>query len=455
MTGNHRSKATGLNRRQFLQASAAGAASLSFGALALRSGAALAVNPDYGPLQLANDEITGLPLLALPRGFRYQSYGWTGDLMNAGVATPGSHDGMAMVSSGTDGIVTLVRNHERNAGTPYAPAVYDTTRGGGTTNLRFDTVNGRWLDSWATLSGTVRNCAGGPTPWGSWLSCEETTDGPEDGTADMTHGWVFEVPALDAPTAEPLTALGRFRHEAAAVDPKTGIVYETEDHDASGFYRMLPSQPGNLAAGGELQMLKIQSQDHADLRRGLPANAIWDVEWVPIEHPERAHAPGTRNGAGVYLQGLRLGGATIARGEGCWYDSDRVYFASTSGGDARRGQIFEYDPRAETLRLLYESPNRRVCDSPDNIAVSPRGGLVLCEDGDRDNSLMLGLTRDGLLFPFAENRIVLGGEKNGFVGDFGGSEWAGASFYGRWLFVNIQSPGVTFAITGPWSAGAL
>lgn len=446
---------TGIDRRRFLKSGAAGVA---FAALAGKANAMGMMPPqsaDYGPLQLVDDETTGLPLIALPEGFRYKTFGWTNDPMDDGNPTPGSHDGMAVVATHGSQIV-MVRNHERRTGALFSPepAIYDHSTGGGTTNLVFDVARGEWRKSWGSLSGTVRNCAGGPTPWGTWLTCEETVAGPENGNASMAHGWVFEVPAHGFRPAQPLKGLGRFVHEAVAVDPATGVVYLTEDRGTSGFYRFVPNRYGRLDRGGKLQMLKVRGKPQLDLTGGFANGTSLGVEWVDIDDPELAHTPGTTDALGVFKQGYAKGGAVFERGEGCWYDAGRIYFVSTSGGAANEGQIWEYYPRTERLVLLFESPSREVLDSPDNIAVSPRGGIILCEDGGRDKQMLHGLTRDGSIFPFAENNVILSGEK-GFTGNFTGSEWCGATFHGRWLFVNIQSPGITFAITGPWWRGAL
>ena len=157
------------------------------------------------------------------------------------------------------------------------------------------------------------------------------------------------------------------------------------------------------------------------------------------------------------MQGFDKGGASFSRLEGCWYDSGSIFFTSTSGGTVGEGQVWHYDPRREELRLIFESPAQRVLDNPDNITISPRGGILLCEDGDRVGQRLIGLTPRGEIFPFAVNNVVLNGEKNGITGDFRGREWAGATYSPdtRWLFVNIQTPGITFAIIGPWDNGAL
>jgi secreted PhoX family phosphatase len=415
-------------------------------------------------LQPVKDETTGLELLQLPEGFRYLSFGWTRDEMADGVPTPGAHDGMAVIAvSGS--LLTLCRNHELgDSGTPFGPAaiVYDSFANGGCTNLQFDTQAGRWVKAWSSLAGTIKNCAGGPTPWGTWLTCEETV--VEGGDVDKNgkrlkleapHGYIFEVPAEEKAQPVPLKEMGRFVHEAVAVDPATGIVYETEDRTPSGFYRFLPKIKGNLAAGGRLEMLRAEG--NPDLISTAVPGHDYPVTWVPIEDPDRRHSPGKEDGGGVVMQGLAQGATPFARLEGCWWGNDVCYFVSTSGGRAKAGQIWQYDPRAERLRLVFESPAASVLDKPDNITVSPRGGIVLCEDSDQPMQRLYALSTSGKLAELAVNNVQLKGEKHGLKGDFREQEWAGATFSpdGRWLFANIQSPGITFAITGPWEAFGL
>ena len=464
-----------VDRRSFLSLTGAALSAAPFHALAGRVAAAGGQAPagaptrdevGYGPLRPVRDETTGLPLLHLPAGFRYLSFGWTGDPLADGRPTPGLHDGMAAFSAAGSRI-RLVRNHEiRTAGAFADRPLYDARGGGGTTTIEFDAATGTVHDAWTSLAGTAVNCAGGPTPWGSWLTCEETVLGPGADPSwlesllrrstipdyERPHGYVFEVPADGTATAEPYRAMGRFVHEAVSIDPLTGIVYETEDQATSGFYRFLPNQPGALSAGGRLKMLGIADRPGADLRTGQSPGVWRPVIWAPIPDPDPA---GIAEDS-LFRQGLAGGGAAFARLEGTWYGDGRIYIVSTTGGEAAAGQVWEYDPGGERLRLIFESPGRDVLDMPDNLCVSPRGGLVLCEDGDTDN-FVRGLTLDGAVFSFARNSIVLDGERNGIAGDFRAREFAGATYSpdGRWLFFNAQSPGITFAVTGPWADGPL
>ena len=448
-----------ITRRTFLsRAALAGSAAIIVPLEALRArlrDGALIDALTYGPLVPVADSTTGLPLLQLPEGFRYVSFGWTGDPLEGGGVTPGAHDGMAAFA-GPDGLVHLVRNHELSPAPAFAPwLAYDPAAGGGTTTVVFNPATERVERARASLSGTLRNCAGGPTSWGSWLTCEETILGPEDNPAlTARHGYVFEVPLDSAPSRRPLTAMGRFVHEAVAVDPATSIVYQTEDANRAGCYRFVPTSAGRLAEGGRLQMLAVRGRPRADLRTRQLTRVPMGVYWVDIAVPDVAR-PG-REGQSVFDQGRRVGGAMFARLEGAWHNDGRIYLTSTSGGDAQMGQVWELTPASDELRLVYESPGGHELNMPDNLTVSPRGGLVLCEDGTA-NPCVHGLTQDGHITRFARNNVVLAGERNALAGDYRASEFAGAAFSpdGRWLFVNVQNPGITMAITGPWERGPL
>ena len=433
-----------LSRRRLLAAAGTVTAAAATGYL-LRAEQTPNLDSPWGPLRPTVDESTGLELLRLPPDFRYLSFGWTGDRMRDGQSTPRRHDGMGVVDT-TDGIATLVRNHEIDFADTFTPTPWTSTMGGGTTSLRFDLRTGTWLDSWGSLSGTSRNCAGGVTPWGTWLTCEETVaDSPEQ---NVGHGWIFEVEAHGGGTPKPLMDMGRFIHEAAAVDPRSQAIYLTEDRPLAGLYRFLPRRPGELAAGGQLQMLGIEGHPGTALTQGIAAGLEMPVSWHPIEDPTRAHhLPG--DGGGVYSQGLRAGAATFRRLEGIWIEERTLYFSSTTGGLAQRGQIWALDLDTDRLRLLAESSSVAQMDMPDNLVMGPGGDLLICEDGDQTSSRMLGLTADGALYNFAQNNNILLGHR-GFFGDYRDSEWAGAAVAGEWLFVNAQKPGITYAITGPW-----
>jgi hypothetical protein len=447
-----------LNRRSFLRrAAVVGGAVVGLHELAAKTAAAA---PQYGPLAKPKSigygelvptasENTGEVLLELPPEFKYTVFGKTGSIMSDGRPTPQAHDGMAAFDA-PDGI-RLIRNHEvRTSSGSQIVAIGDVNQsynpyvGGGTTTLVVDPVTRLLKRDFVSLSGTNVNCAGGLTPWGSWITCEETT-----ARIRMPHGYCFEVPSSADGTvaAVPLKAMGRFVHEAIAIDPDTGIVYETEDRGTSGFYRFIPNESGNLAAGGRLQMLAIKTQDGYDTRKGQRVGKPLPVTWVDIDNPDPIEAD--TDSLAVFKQGKAKGGATFDRLEGAWYGDGAIYLNSTSGGDAGLGQVWEYRPLGNSggqLTLIFESPSADILDAPDNICVSPRGGLVLCEDGN-DDQYVRGLTVKGEIFDLARN-LVKGYE---------GSEFAGATFSpdGQTLFFNIQSPGLTFAVWGPWEKGAL
>lgn len=447
------SQGSSLARRSFLRGSAAvavgtAAASIPFEALAARTASAAPAKFDfggYGPLAPVKDQATGLELLKLPRGFEYISYGWTNDPMTDGVATPDAHDGMAAFRYGDR--VNIVRNHERGASTAFTDPVYNPAAGGGTTTMVFDPDAGQFLESYGSLGGTIRNCAGGPTPWGTWLTCEETF-GSVDG---VRHGYVFEVASEGKGNPEPYKAMGRFNHEAAAIDPVTGFVYETEDRGDAALYRFVPDTPGDLARGGKLQAMKIGNATFDTRIDGV--RSYEGISWVDIDEPDPA-------GDTVRREAQGKGAAIFGRLEGAWYGNGMIYVLTTDGGPARQGQVFELDPATDSFRVLFASPGADVLNAPDNMCVSPRGGLVLCEDGG-GTEYVHGLTPEGEIFRFAENAVDLRGGTAGkrvVPTDYRGSEWAGSVFEpknGNWLFVNVQSPGITLAITGPWQRGAL
>jgi hypothetical protein len=310
-----------------------------------------------------------------------------------------------------------------------------------------------------SLSGTLINCAGGPTPWGSWISCEETTlgqterinsKGVKSGGFAKSHGYCFEVSAKADTNLQPvpLKAMGRFVHEAVAVG-KDGVIYQTEDADPCGFYRFIPRKNKKLAEGGTLQMLAIAGKPSYDTRTGQTAGTRFETNWVTIDNPDPIEADVDE--AAVSKQGHAKGGAIFIRLEGCCADKKgRIFFTATSGGDQKAGQIWMYERRNRDsgyLTLLYQSENKDVLFMPDNICIRPKSDLLfVCEDGDYPNmeskNFVRILTSEGKMSDFARNVSK----------EFPRSEFAGSTFSpdGKTLFVNLQSAGATFAIWGDW-----
>ena len=481
-----------INRRDFLKGAAAagGAAALSGGPFAGFIAAAGAPAPSLGPLGPVEDDRDGKVRLWLPAGLAYRSFHDTDGppvVLDDGYVLPGRHDGMGAFV-GDDGANVLIRNHEiNNPGTAIGdPAnAYDTmARGGCSTTVVSD--GGEVIESWLSLNGTMMNCAGGRMPWGAWITCEETVNGPDVGP-DFTnvpnipltqrHGFIFEVPASGVASGEPVTSAGRFPHESVAFDPDEGLLYMTEDNFAfpSGFYRYTPpSNPmltGSLENGGQLQMLKVVGVENAHLEAAQAMGASYPVEWVDIDDPNPSFpytpgvtAPTTNDTAlqHVSSQGRALGAAGFSRLEGSAFDRGVVYFTSTQGGGAAEtgpeliagygngsGQVWAYRPADQTLTCVFQSPGNAVLDFPDNVTTSNRGTVILCEDSLGDNFIR-GLTRNGQLFDIALNRLLRNAAP--FAPRFG-EEFAGSTFNnnGKTLFVNIQaSQAITFAIYGNW-----
>lgn len=422
--------------------------------------------PGFGELVPTVSKNTGETFLSLPKGFEYNVLGRRGDIMKDGRPTPSMHDGMWTFKVKNE--LRVVRNHEVRAGNiPNENAGigagkhYDETSGGGTTTLVIDRKTNLIVKDFVSLSGTHTNCAGGPTPWGSWITCEETTLGAAErinsrgvktGGFPKPHGYCFEVSAASNTSVDPtpLKAMGRFVHEAVAVDKKTSVVYETEDYNPGGFYRFVPKRKRKLAEGGVLQMLAVKNSPNYDTRTGQKQGAFLSAEWVTIDDPDPIAAD--TDPLAVYKQGKEKGGAIFDRLEGCVIDQKgRVYFTSTSGGDKKGGQIWMYEPSGRNegrLVLIFESPDRSVLHMPDNICIRPKSQLiVICEDSDYAGQQSMNhlriLTPGGKIADLAKNSSK----------DFPRSEFAGATFSpdGSTLFVNMQAAGVTLAIWGDWS----
>lgn len=454
-----------VHRRAFLQrAAAAPFAFAGLAALTRRAGAAPSVG--YGPLV---PDPKGI--LSLPVGFSYRVIARRGQEMSDGLLVPGQPDCMGAFP-GPAGSTILVCNHENDVepakvgafGEHYErlPRVdrakmFDAGQLkkpllGGTTTLVVETKTLEVKKHFLSLAGTARNCAGGATPWGSWLTCEEDVT-PAGDTFEQSHGYVFEVPA-DAESglvqAQPIRAMGRFNHEACAVDPASNVVYLTEDRPDGLLYRFIPNQTGHVGAlakgGGRLQALAVQDRPSLDTRnwkeRAVRAGESLRVRWVDLEDIEPAKDD-------LRVRGFEAGAARFARGEGATFGGGAVFFTCTSGGKAQRGQIWKYVPSAEegrpgestqpgSLSLFIEPDDAAAMNMCDNLCTAPWGDLVLCEDGEgRDR--VLGVTPAGELYLVAQNTLS-------------NSEFAGATFSpdGTTLFVNLQNDGLTLAIQGPW-----
>jgi uncharacterized protein len=427
-------------------------------------------------------------ILALPPGFRYRAISMTGQPLSDGSLVPAGHDGMAAFR-GANNTTVLVRNHELSTSLPetYNYPVsggrrYSETALGGTTTLVIGR-NRQVIKHFVSLAGTRTNCAGGLTPWGTWISCEETFSTTLSNGETVKHGYNFEVvanPRTGIVFPVPLTAMGRFSHEAIAVDPRTGYIYETEDRGDSCFYRFVPAvgkvrNPGELARGGTLYALKVKDSPSPLNTTNNPTQGgqlglikvgqELPVEWVRIENPdpiaENRSGDVAAGQVGVRYQAQSHGAAIFFRGEGAWYGKGLIYFVATQSGPPAtgatngrgNGQVWAYNPRKETLTLLIEAASSgELLDEPDNITVTPFGDLFLCEDSSDDFQYIVGVDKRGELYQFAKNVLFSQVADDPAKQPFTGNEFAGACFApdGKTLFVNTQTPGITFAIWGPW-----
>jgi secreted PhoX family phosphatase len=406
-------------------------------------------------------------IVNLPKGFNYKIISRTGNKMNDGFLVPGMMDGMGTFL-GRNGNIIVVRNHELapgnidigafakdkslmkkiptdkyyDFGKRHAPSL------GGTTTFVYNPNTMEIEKEFLSLIGTVRNCSGGVTPWKTWLSCEEHVSNTDD-HFEKNHGYNFEVPiSEEGGLAEPipLKAMGRFNHEAVAVHPSKGIIYQTEDRDDSLFYRFLPNQYGELKKGGKLQALSLKESKQFDTRNRQDAHMLletkYSVEWQTLQDVDSLKDD-------LRWRGFSQGAALFARGEGNYYSNGKVYFTCTSGGKKKLGQVFRYTPspfegqtneneQPATLELFVEANNQRLLRNCDNLTSTRLGDLIICED--RPDPRLLGITPEGQIYHFAKNI--------GFR-----SEFTGVCFSpdGNTMFVNIQSPGLTLAITGPWN----
>jgi len=454
-----------LNRRRFLQSIVAAATTPSI----LHGCGVAFAEPIRGGGLVADPK----RILDLAEGLKYTVISEMGNRMSDGLRVPGSHDGMAAFP-GPKGRILIVRNHElsykqlpdsafgknypdfpfRHRGKFYDLGRKITPGIGGTTTTLYNPTTREVEKQFLSLIGTELNCAGGPTPWGSWLSCEECFESPGEQrlhdirfVREKNHGYVFEVPSTATGLVDPvpLKDMGRFEHEACAVHFPTSIVYMTEDRHHSLFYRFIPNVPGKLAKGGRLQALAVAG--HLSLAThnwgdapGLPLRQAVETRWIDLIDVDPVKND-------LRLRGAARGAAMFARGEGLCAAGDRFAFTCTIGGPARLGQVFTYRPSPYEgtprekeapgqLELLAEAKRDSLLHNCDNLIQAPWGDLVVCEDTGGYCGLV-GMRPDGSQYSIAFN-------------PYSDSELAGVCFSpdGKTLFVNIQYPGMTVAITG-------
>ena len=388
-------------------------------------------------------------LFNLPDFLEYKIVARNGEEMSDGLQTPPRPDGMACFQN-NDGTITLIKNHE--IGSRRLPSSYDSNLPksisydtnfagvpytGGTTNLVLDPKSLKRIDHYRSLAGTINNCAGGRTSWGSWISCEETR--MDD------HGYAFEVYADKKPNSvRRLDYMGRFNREAVSIYEPNGIVYQTEDDSSGLFYRFLPSDPKDLAQPGKLQALKIKSQiDPRNPKNNITTGSRFEVEWVDIVD---FHAKKNT----TKYQGSIQGASPFNGSEGIITDKKSVFFTCKDGGYKEHGQIFRYYPskyegtakeveQPGILELFYESKNKDEYWGGDNIVIAPWGDLIICEDNGSRGCKLLGINNHGSIY-------VIGQVEDS------SSEIAGVCFSpdGKNMFLNIQDEGRTIAIFGDW-----
>ena len=380
-----------LSRRQFVGSGALAAAALTFGPAFWRDALAAPAAPGASPYGSLNPpDANGL---SLPPGFQAREIARSGSDV-AGYPWHILPDGQATFGA-SDGGWFLVSNSETTA-----------DQGGGASAIQFG-QDGSIRRAHRVLDGTDRNCSGGHTPWGTYLSCEEW-EGGQVWECDPTG----KTPAVMRP------AMGTFTHESACVDPVNKRVYMTEDTKDGCLYRFTPTSYPDLSTG-VLRVAKVGSDGR--------------VRWTVVPDPSAITAP-TRK---------QVGGTRFNGGEGMWFDSGIVYF--TTKGD---NKVHAYDTRTRRYELIYDEATHP--DSPlsglDGITVSRSGDLYLCEDGGDLDICMITPDRVVSRFLKATGAAHDDSELTGVVFDPSGE---------RLYFSSMRAygQGATYEVTGPFRGG--